>query len=513
MNDAASTSEATAAADLELSSVNVEESGAATKTVTVEIPAKAIDQRIEANFALVQQDARLPGFRPGKAPRKLVERRFGKGVMEETRNRLVQDAFQKAIEGRKLRIVGNPVVKDGDKLQIESGRGLTVTYEVEVVPDFELPKLESIALRKPIAEVTTEMVDREMRLQQERRGQVVPVEGEAQPGDFFFGRALLIDAASGATLGTVAETISRMPREEDPDQGPMAGIRIEGLRGLLTGKKAGDTVTAETTGPENHELEAVRGTPIRIEFSIVNVGRLIPATVEQLMQMSGSQDEAQLRQRLEDAMRNQVALEQQDILRRQVAKHLIENTTMDLPKRASAAQAQRTLEQFRLRMLNQGIPAYLVEERMASIREASSERAQRDLKLMFIMERLCEMFDVKITEQEVNGRVVQIARQQNIRPEQLRNELIRSGRASMLVAQLRHEKAADEIIRKGSVTEVPREEWNQTAAAEDDEIDGGGVGDEGAEGNNGGNAEGSEKPARKTTRKKSTTKKAAKDAD
>lgn len=451
--------------ELTLSSVNIEDAGAACKKITVEIPASIIDERIGDGFTSLVSEVRLPGFRPGKAPRKLVERRFAKGVAEETRTRLMREAYEKVVRDNKFKVIGNPVGSDDKVPDLQPGKAFTFTFEVEVLPDFDLPKYDAIALRRPTLEITREMVDKEIKTQQDRRGNVVPVEGEPEPGDYYFGSAELKDA-EGKVVGSVAETVSRLPLADEPDRGPVAGIQVDGIKAILTGKKAGDAVSIETTGPENHELEAVRGNPLSIEFQIANVGRLIPATMEQLLQMTGLEIEGQFREQIERALQAHIANEQQDILRRQVTKYLIDNTEVDLPQRASAAQTAQTIESFRLRMLNQGMPAYLVEERMAEIREAGAERAAKDLKLMFVMERLCEAFEIHVSEDEINGRIAQIAMRQNMRPEKLRQELIRSGRGPMLINQLRHEKAADRVIGMAEISAITADEWNAEMEAE-----------------------------------------------
>lgn len=451
--------------ELILSRVDIEDAGAACKKVTIEIPASTIDVRMNTGFSTLVSEVRLPGFRPGKAPRRLVERRFAKGMAEETRDRLMREAYTKVLKEHGLKIIGDPVVADEKSLRLEPGKPFTFSFEVEILPEFELPKYDGIPLRRPTLEVTRDMVDRELRLQQERRGQVVAVDGEPQPGDYFFGSATLRNE-NGEVIGTVAETVSRLPLDDGEDRGPIGGIQVDGLRALLTGKKAGEVVSVQTTGPENHELEAVRGKPITIELRIANVGRLVPLTIDELLQIFNLQIEGQLREQIEKALEMKIAGEQREILYRQVAKYLLEHTEIDLPQRASAAQTARTIESFRLRLLNQGMPAYLVEERMAEIRDAGAERAAKDLKIMFIMERLCEALNVETTEDEVNGRIAQIAMRQNMRPEKLRQELIRSGRGPMLISQIRHEKAADRLIDMAEIAEITAEEWNKEMEAE-----------------------------------------------
>lgn len=126
---------------------------------------------------------------------------------------------------------------------------------------------------------------------------------------------------------------------------------------------------------------------------------------------------------------------------------------------------------------------------------------------MFIMERLCETLKIETSEDEVNGRIAQIAMRQNMRPEKLRQELIRSGRGPMLISQIRHEKAADRLIEMAEIAEISSEEWNKEMEAERKAAEAeAGEADRSKDGE-------PESSKKKTSKKKSSTKKKSKNDD
>jgi len=229
---------------------------------------------------------------------------------------------------------------------LEPGQPFRFTVQLEVLPEFELPPLENIEVKRPVMEVTSEMVDREIKAFEERRGRFEPVEGEPQPGDFLLGQAHLIDA-QGAEAAHLEQAATRIPLPEAEGKGVIAGVQVENLGEALAGKKAGDLIEVATTGPENHEIESLRGQPMTVRFQVDQVVRLIPATMEELQRILNVEDEAGVRERAEQALRTMIENEQRDVMRRQVTRYLLDHTPMELPQRASAAQASRILQRFR----------------------------------------------------------------------------------------------------------------------------------------------------------------------
>lgn len=452
------------ATELYFSAVNIEDAGVANKKVTIDIPAEVVDSRLREQMDALTTQASLPGFRPGKVPKGLLEKRFGKGVREETRNGLVRDACSKAIRENNLKVLGNAMVKEIETLEVAPGKGLKFAFEVEVMPEFTLPPLEGVEIKRPNQPVTTEMIDKEINLQRERRGQLQPVEGPAQKGDFFIGRIWATNS-EGKEVAALQQGVTRWPLEDD-GSGAIGGIRVENLAKHLDGKNKSDVIEIELTGPANHEIEEIRGQKITVRQNVEHIGRLQPASMEEILASAGMASEEDLRKRLETALGEVIEGEKREVMRRQVIRYLMEKTEVPLPERASAAQAQRALEGMRLRLLQRGVPDYAIEKNLAEMRDASAERGKRELKIFFILERIAEQYGVTVNEQELNGRIFQIARARGMRPDKVRAELVESSQLAPLALQIRHEKAADHVVSLGKISDITAEEWNETMKKE-----------------------------------------------
>lgn len=492
------------AAELTLADVKIEDAGPSSKRLTIEIAGETVNERFNEAMTDLTSRASLPGFRPGKAPRRLVERRFGKHLREDTQQRLLSDAYQKVIADENLKVLGDPVVPDVENLKLELDKPFTFTVEIEIFPEFEIPSFDDLEVRRPLVEADEKLIDQEIENQCNRHGQMQPLgDEEPGPGTLYFGKVTIynLDDNPFESVATNPRGVTRWPKKDKGDpSGVIGGIKVDNLVELVKGKKVGDTISVETVGSDNHEIAEIRGQNIRMDFSIEDLGKLIPASVEELATKLGCADEADLRLRLADALKAQIETEQREVMHRQVARYLLEKIDLDLPGRATAKQAERVLQSARLDMLRRNVPEYTIEERLAELREASDEKAKRDLKTHFIMEKLAEDYAINVEEPEVNARIFQIARESGQRPDKVREEIIESGSVGVLISQLRHEKAADRVLEQVEVKEVSVEEWNDLMKQEDESEESAGTRKKTG-------STSKKKSSKKTTKKASTTKK------
>ena len=160
--------------------VSVESTSGLERRMTVEIPAEGIDSEVGTRLDNLMRTARIPGFRPGKAPLKVVARRFGAAVRDEVVGDLLRSSFSDALAREELRPAGEPVI---DSVDTAPGTGLKYTAVFEVFPDIRLAELESIEIRRPTAEVQETDVDRMVETLRERRREWREVARAARPGD------------------------------------------------------------------------------------------------------------------------------------------------------------------------------------------------------------------------------------------------------------------------------------------------------------------------------------------
>ncbi len=256
-----------------------------------------------------------------------------------------------------------------------------------------------------------------------------------------------------------------VPAKEDEGKGAVLGLMIEGLDKSLLGKKTGDTITVSTKGSDGHEREELRGKTITVTYTIGEAERIAPRSTKELAEMFGVETEELFKEQIRDALEQRRDGEQRTAMREQVAEQLTAMIDFPLPTKLTEEQSSRALEQQRMEMISRGMEGAAVENRLAELRGKSAAAAVDRLKLFFIMARLAEHFGVQVTDQELNGRIALMASQQNVRPEQMREQIEKGGRMNEVVSVIRDAKVSDRILSQAKIVDVPAEEWNKLLEA------------------------------------------------
>lgn len=442
--------------------VTVEDIGPSRKKITITIPADRIAQQLAQSMDAMTVNAALPGFRAGRAPRRLIEKRFGQAVREEAKSQLISAAYSEAVQQHKLAVLGDPEgAEEVLKAELNESKPLTFSVEVEVAPEITLPDFAGIQVKKPTLSATDEMVTEQLDRIAVNEGALEPQE-QATLGDYCIGHGVMKDE-SGEVVLDLPGAVVQIPPADKNGRGAILGIIVDDFGKQVGTPKPGDVKTIKAVGPENHERPAVRGKKVTIEYTIERVERIIPASIEDLVARSGASDEKQLRDNIMLRMNQRVLIEQLSAMRQQVAKHLIDTVEVPLPEKLTAKQAERTLARQRMELLYRGADQQEIEQHIAELRASSAAAAQRELKLFFILGKAAEQLGVRVTEEEVNGRIAQMAAERGLRADQLRSELIRQNQVGFVVQQIREHKAMDAILSKATVSEVSADDYNAFA--------------------------------------------------
>jgi len=436
--------------------------GPCLKKISIEIPAEAVKAQLGNSLDTLLLEAELPGFRKGRAPRRLLERKFGSNVRRESKNQLVAQAYSRAVEENKLRVIGEPSSQTLDKIEIEDGKPLSFEIEVEVMPDFELPSLMGVKVRRPTIEVTEQMVTDEIARLALHEGELQERD-HAELGDYLTGHAQMVDSDGKSHLD-IQDAVIQIPPADKNGKGMILGITVDDFGKQIGLPKAGDTATIKTKGPEGHETEAVRGKDLTITFKVNRIDRILPATVESLVAKYGMENEGELREAMKQRIDQKVRVDQATVMRQQVSKYLHDAVKMEMPERVTALQSARNLARRRMEMIYRGMDPAQIEQNLAELRNSAAGAAVRDLKLFFLMSKAAESLDIKVTEAEMNQQIAQMAYQRNMRPERLRQEIMRTDQAGTLFTQLREHKTMDAILGTAEIEDVPAEEFNKWMA-------------------------------------------------
>jgi trigger factor len=446
--------------------IKITETAPCTKRIAIKVPASEVDARLELALSAYLADAALPGFRKGKAPRALVEKRVGGALLNETRGQLMSEAYSKAIQDNKLTPISDPRPVDGETVpELARGKDFSFTVEIEVAPEFATPDFSTFEVKRPTIEVTKDHVDGEILRQSYRFGTPSRIEGPLERLDRMLGKAVVsVEGRDGSYFET-DKALCVVPAEEDEGKGQLLGIIIDDLDKALLGKKVGDTVTVTTVGAPAHEREELRGKKISIAYTIAEAERIAPRPAKELAEMYGVESEEIFREQVKDALEQRRDGEQRTAMREQISEQLVEKIDFALPAKISEEQVSRTIEQQRMELLSRGMEASAVENRLAEIRGSSEKVAKDRLKLFFINARLAQHFGVNITDQELNGRIAFMAQQQGVRPEQMRQQLEKSGRMGEVISVIRDAKVGDRIISQAKISDIAADEWNKLVEA------------------------------------------------
>lgn len=443
-------------------SVTIEDAGPSRKKLKIEIPAETVDERLGESLDTLAMEAQLPGFRKGHAPKQLLQKKFGDAMRREAKEQLVASAYSRAIEDHELKVVGDPVAPELAEVELAAGKPLAFEVEVEVVPEFELPELEGFDILKPKFEVEDKTVEEEIKKLCVSEGELEERES-SEPGDYLTGHGKMT-GKDGTVHYDIEGAVVQVPTEDREGKGMVLGVLVEDFAKQMGLPKPGDTFTVKVQGPPHHEVEAIRGDDLTIEFRVDRADRINPAPVEKVLSMFGMDSEDQLKEAIRSRLTQRALIQQQAAMRQQAADRLIEKTDIALPERLSSSQASRTQQRKRMELMYRGVDATQVEEHMAEIRAASDAEAQRELKLFFILHQVADKLDVKVNEAEINGRIAQLAMEQGQRPEKLRQDLIQRNQVGAIFQQIREHKALDAVLAKANVEEVSVEDYRERTA-------------------------------------------------
>ena len=437
--------------------VTIEDAGPCRKKLSIEVPASEVDDAMDSVYETVAHEAAIPGFRRGRAPRRLVEKRFGSYIKDHARSNLVTSAYQDAVQSHDLKVVSQPSEDSFKDVEVEAGKPISFEVEVEVMPEFDLPDLEGIKVLQPDATLPEGLVDEEIDKIAINEGALEEQEA-SKPGHYLTGHGVMVDE-EGTEHHNIEGAVVQIP--EEGEEGMILGVIVPDLSTQLGTPKAGETITITVKGPENHETEAIRGKNLTITFEVQKIYEIMPAPMADIVAKYGLASEEQLREMIASQLEERAVSQQRSVMRAQIGRHLADSVEFELPEGLTANQAERNLQRQRLELMYRGMDQVEIEKQIAELRSASAERANAELKQFFLINKAAEKLGVQVEESEVGNMIVQMARQRGKRPEELQQELVKSGQVQTLFQQVREHKTLDQILEKGEIEEVSADEFNE----------------------------------------------------
>ena len=459
--------------------VAVEDVGPCKKKVIVEIPEETIKEAADEQYRELRREAVLPGFRKGRAPRRLLEKRFGKETGEQVKLKLLAEASEAAIKDRKLDVLTDPEV-DYQHVELPETGPLKFEFQVEIRPEFELPALEGIPVTRPKLEVTESQIDREIEQLQRWSGVWTPREGGAVERDdqVIAGVRQNIELTDEEKAKQTAQVEGKAEGEEaNPSyiseaetkldnaevyvrpNGFVGSVPVEKLDELLIGAAVGDKKTTTVEIPKTYFRAELQGRKANIEIEIKEIKYLKPAEVnEHFLQRYSVQSVDELREKIRDNLQARIESQVRNDMSEQIYNFLLDNAKFDLPLDIVGRQAGSVLQRQYINLLSRGLSRQQVEEQMEQLRAGSEEQAKQQLKTFFIMDKVAEKLDVEVSDEEINGHIARVAIQRGQRPEKLKEQMERDGSLSQFRLDVRQGKCISKLLESANITEPAPEE-------------------------------------------------------
>ena len=437
--------ESTESLDLQ---VQVTEPSACQRHVVVTVTEADVEKYFAQEFDKMMPEAQVPGFRAGRAPRKLVERHFRKEITDQIKGKLLLDCMTQVSEDQDFSAISEPDF-DYEAIEIPDEGPFTFEFDIEVRPEFELPKWQGLQLDRPTISMDKAAIDGHLEKILQDTAVLEPVEEVAQAGDFV---VLKIDfSQAGKAISSVDEVTARVLPELSLQDGVLAGFDK-----LMTGCKSGDKKTAEITVSGEAENEELRGEKVDVAFEVLDVKRMrLPEIDEDLLgRLGGFESEGDLRDAVKGELERQQSYRQNQRIREQITSLLTDSANWDLPPELLKRQSEREMERAIMELRSSGFSDDQIRTYTNTLRQNSLKSTESALKEHFILERIAEENDIEASDDDYDHEIMRMAMMGRESVRSVRSRIEKRGLWDVLRNQIVERKVIGLITEKATFKDV-----------------------------------------------------------
>jgi trigger factor len=410
------------------------------RELELEIPAEEVAKAIERVAKDLSRVARVPGFRPGKAPVALIRRRFAEDIKGEVLQSLVPERVEKAVAEQKLTPISQPQV---DKLDFNEGQPLKFRAVFEVLPEFELGDYKSLDVEMPSMEVGDTDVDKALEETRERAATFAPVEGRAvENGDFV--QLKLMGAPAGGGDPLQAESVLCHVGAEET---------MEPFNKNLLGASVGDQKDFDAEYPADYPDAKLAGKTYRYSVTILGIKtkKLPELNDEFAKDVSDATTLDELKKKIRESLEHQRDHRQKELLHERLLAELVKRHDFPVPESLIQHQMDVRLERVVRTLAAQGVDPRAVNVDWVSLRHKQEERARDDVKAELIVDRIASAESIDATEDDVTRELEHAAGHSGESAEALRARLTKQGTLDRMKARLRSDKTLDWLAQHAKV--------------------------------------------------------------
>lgn len=427
--------------------VNVESLSNTEMKVEVFIPKEEVTGKIEEVFKELERDAKIKGFRPGKAPRRVIEAAYGSYIFEEVSSRLVSQSFEKALEEVSIIPISRPrITKD----KIERDKEFHYTAVFEVIPEFEVKDYTGIELKKEKRELKEEDIERVLNQLRERGVQAKPIgeDREVRTGDY-----LIIDYVGVVDGKPIKDLKAKDAQVIVGEKRLMAEFEDN-----LIGIKKGEEKEFEITYPEDFQMKDVAGKTVKFTVTVKEIlEKILPELDDEFSKDLGEENLEGLKKRIREDLEKRFNNESEDRLKGELIKVLLERNPLDVPPSLVENETLRLKREFALNLERHGLKLpVLNDEAGGNFRN----RAEQNVKASIILGAIARKEGVQVDEDEVDNKLIEISKSAAVSFQKVREIYEKNNMVDSLKASLVEDKVLNFLIEKSDAkaeTQIDKE--------------------------------------------------------
>ena len=441
--------------------VSVESPQACLREVIVTIPQEEVQRYLKEAYDELVPEAQVPGFRSGRAPRKLVEKQFKDRVVEQVKGSLLMDSLAQVTDSQDFSAIGEPDF-DYKAIKVPDEGDFKFQFQIEVRPEFDTPTWKGMEINKPVEKIGDEEVQTALDRVLSRYATLEATDEPAEQGD-----KLLITA----TFSLDGKTLSEMDEERVTLETRLSfsDAVSEDFGKLMKGVKEGQSREGKVTVADGASDEELRGKELDVKFHVVEVFKTEnPELNEKFLEELGDfESEDELRDFVRDSLTRQADYRTQQEVRKTVVELLTGSASFDLPETLVKRQTMRELERKVLELRRSGFDEDSIRKFVNASRQNAQTSTEAALREHFILEQIAEEENVEADDSDYDTEIDLIAQQSDVPARRVRARLEKQGQMDALRNQIVERKVIEMIVVKGKVTEEPVE---NSDGAEDSEF-------------------------------------------
>lgn len=421
-------------------------------TLRIELPSEKVGQAREAIVREYAQYAKLPGFRPGKAPRAIVEAKFKNEIQEELQRRLVSDTIREAIVAQKVRALSVSNVED---VEFGADGTLSLTATVTTSPAFELPEYKGLKVEIAPAEVSDKDVDEGIERLRDQAADFKDVTGRVLAMDDF-AVVTYQGTIDGKPADEVAPSAKILAHNTDFWLKITPETFLPGFSEKLLGQAIGETREFDLTIPADFAVKDLAGKTLHYSVTLGSLKEKVLPELDDAFAATVAPGKtlAEVRELLRGELSRQKTAEQENAKRNQVMKALLSKIECELPEGMLQNETQRLLEELIRENQNRGVPEEVIKENQQQLMTTAGENARDRLKGTFVLLRIAEAEKINVTREELNRHIALLSIRYNMPVEKLQKELEKRQALDSVNEEILTGKVLDFLVSNASVETV-----------------------------------------------------------